>query len=85
MTRPNSPLDLRCRGCAAKPGEKCAVVPDRSLLRRRIRAGLPVNAHWIKLLPYFHAMRERDFAAILAEWEKLDAWERHLSPGGKSA
>lgn len=83
MERPLSALDVRCRGCGAEPGRKCGTVPDRSLVRRRIRAGNPIRTHWVKLLPYFHAMRERDFAAHLAEWEKLDAWEKHLS--GKSA
>ncbi len=76
MNRPSSALDMPCRGCGAKPGQKCGIVPDRSLLRRRIRAGLPVTAHWMKLLPYFHVMRERDFRRVRTEWNKLDDWQK---------
>lgn len=78
VSRPTSPLDLFCRGCGAKPGNKCGTVPDRSLLRRRIRAGNPVTQHWMKLLPYFHAMRERDFQKVRAEWTKLDEWQKQF-------
>ena len=74
--RPESPLDLFCRGCAAEPGQKCGVVPNRSLLRRRIRAGDPVTTCWIRQLSYFHDMRWRDFNRVRNEWAKLDDWQR---------
>lgn len=77
---PKSPLDLPCRGCAAEPGDKCGVVPDRSLLRRRIRAGQPVVAYWKRMLPYFHRMRWTDFNRVNNEYAKLADWQKRYSP-----
>ena len=74
--RPKSELDVFCRGCGAKPGEKCRVMPNRTLLRRRIRQGDPIEKCWAKVLPYFHTMRSRDFRKAATEWNKLDDWEK---------
>jgi hypothetical protein len=74
--RPQSPIDIFCRGCAADPGEKCGVVPDRSLLRRRIRAGDPVTHFYVRLIPYFHQMRWRDFNRVRSDYARLDAWQK---------
>jgi hypothetical protein len=71
---PESPLDLFCRGCAAEPGRKCGTVPNRSLLRRRIRAGEPVESFWSRELPYFHDMRWRDFNKVRGEYARLQDW-----------
>jgi hypothetical protein len=73
---PTTPMDVFCRGCSAKPGHKCGVVPNRSLLRRRIRDGNPVQSYWIRLLPYFHDMRWRDFNRVRNEYAKLDDWQK---------
>lgn len=73
---PQSPLDIFCRGCAAPPGHKCGVVPNRSLLRRRIRDGDPVEEYWIRELNYFHDMRWRDFNRVRGEWAALDDWNK---------
>jgi hypothetical protein len=81
--RPKSPLDIFCRGCAAPPGQKCGVMPNRSLLRRRLRAGDPVETYWIRVLSYFHDMRWRDFNKVSNEWAALDDWEKRY--GGKTA
>lgn len=74
---PKSPLDLPCRGCAAEPGQKCGVVPNRSLLRRRLRAGDP-EPYWIRVLPYFHDMRWRDFNKVRNEYAKLNDWQKRF-------
>lgn len=76
--KPKSPIDVFCRGCGAESGRKCGTVPNRNLLRRRIRAGNPVESYWIRELPYFHGMRERDFLKSQAEWQKLDDWNKRI-------
>ena len=75
-TAPESPLDLFCRGCGAAAGEKCAVVPNRTLLRRRIRAGEPVERFWVREVSSFHVMRWRDFNRVRNEYAKLDDWQK---------
>jgi hypothetical protein len=76
---PQSPIEIHCRGCDAKPGEKCGVVPNKSLLRRRLRAGDPVHAYYTKLLRYFHDMRWRDFNRVRNDFAKLDDWNKRYA------
>jgi hypothetical protein len=66
-----SPMDVTCRHCEAKPGTPCTT--------RQIRD----DQEWVRILSFFHSARWRDFnqarnkRAILAEWNR-----QH---GGKTA
>ncbi len=67
---PNSPLEIACRYCEAQAGAKCTTRQTHDVQRLRV-------------LPYFHGPRWRDFNRIRGERAALDDWNNKY--GGKSA
>ena len=76
MMRIESPLDLGCRGCAARGGERCRVVLHRTMLAARIRRGEPAVAVVLHEARYFHLQRWRDFNRVRNDYAKLDDWQK---------
>jgi len=72
-------IDLPCRGCGAGIGEKCRIVPNRTLVRKRIRAGNPIEEHWEREVSYFHAMRERDCEKERSDEARLAEWNTRFA------
>jgi len=55
------------------------VAPNRTLLRRRIRNGDPVEKFWAREVNYFHQQRQRDFNRLTEQYARLDSWNRRQS------
>lgn len=58
-----SPINVPCRTCFAKHGEKCTTKPQ-------------LGGHWVRELSYFHTVRWRDFNRARNEVAAMNDWNQ---------